>query len=56
MKRMGDAIMKLPLNVNPAEDALPYVEYASQGQECAAEIVAIQQTVEIPGGRGTRTA
>jgi len=51
VKRMGDAIVKLPLNVNPAEDALPYVEYASQGQECAAEIVAIQQTVEIPGGR-----
>jgi len=50
-KKVGDALIKLPVNLKLAEEGLPFVEYASQGEECAAEIVAIQQTVEIPGGQ-----
>jgi tetratricopeptide (TPR) repeat protein len=50
-KKVGEALMKLPLNLSPAEEALPVVEYQSQGQECTAEVVAIQQTVEGQAGR-----
>jgi len=50
-KKLGEMVMKLPLNLSPAEEALPVIEYDSQGQECTAEVVAIQQTVECQGGR-----
>jgi tetratricopeptide (TPR) repeat protein len=50
-RKVGESIFKVPINLQPAEEALPFVEYTSQGQDCTAEIVAIQQTVELPGGR-----
>ncbi len=49
-KKVGTSIVKLPINLKPAEDARPYVEYVSQGQECTAELIAFGQTVEIQGG------
>jgi tetratricopeptide (TPR) repeat protein len=50
-KKIGESVFKVPINLQPAEEALPFVEYTSQGQDCTAEVVAIQQTVELPGGR-----
>jgi len=50
-KQVGDVLVKLPINLKLAEEALPFLQYVSQGQECTSEIVAIQQTVELPGGR-----
>jgi tetratricopeptide (TPR) repeat protein len=50
-KKVGESIFKVPINLQPAEEALPFVEYTSQGQDCTAEVVAIQQLVEIPGGK-----
>jgi tetratricopeptide (TPR) repeat protein len=50
-KQVGDVLVKIPINLKLAEEALPFLKYVSQGQECTAEIVAIQQTVELPGGQ-----
>src|SRR4029453_6088966 len=50
-KKIGEMLVKLPVNLKPSEEALPYLEYVSQGQECTAEVVAIGQTVETPGGK-----
>jgi tetratricopeptide (TPR) repeat protein len=50
-KKIGESIVKLPINLKPAEEALPYLEYSSQGQQCTSEIVATGQTVEVPGGK-----
>jgi len=50
-KKVGDSVVKMPINLKPAEDALPFLTYTSQGQDCTAEIVAIGQTVELPGGK-----
>ncbi|HVR72943.1 MAG TPA: tetratricopeptide repeat protein [Planctomycetota bacterium] len=50
-RNVGETLMKLPINLNPAEEALPFLRYTSRGQDWAAEVVAIQQTVETPGGR-----
>jgi len=50
-RKIGETIIKLPLNLNPAAETLPFVVYTSQGQECTSEIVAVGQTVELPGGR-----
>jgi len=50
-RNVGETVMKLPINLNPAEEALPFLRYTSRGQDWAAEVVAIQQTVETPGGR-----
>jgi hypothetical protein len=50
-RKIGETIIKLPLNLNPTAETLPFVVYTSQGQECTSEIVAVGQTVELPGGK-----
>jgi hypothetical protein len=51
MKEVGEAIFKLPVNLNPGETDLPVIEYESRDLQCLAEIVEIDQTVEIQGKR-----
>ncbi len=50
-KKVGESLVKLPVNVKPGDETLPFVAYKSQGQDCTAEVIAIGQTVENPSGR-----
>ncbi|MBI4604890.1 MAG: tetratricopeptide repeat protein [Planctomycetes bacterium] len=50
-KKVGEALIKLPVNLQPGDEALPHLSYQSQDQECTAEVVALGQAVEVPGGR-----
>jgi hypothetical protein len=48
-REVGETVYKLPVNLHPAEAALPVIEYTSRGMQCTSEVVEIDQTVEVSG-------
>lgn len=53
-RQVGDRVDRFPINLSPADETAPSVEYVSNDQQCRSEVVAIQQTVKLPGGRTYR--
>jgi hypothetical protein len=51
VRQAGKRIEKVPVNLNPAEDALPSVTYVSQGREHRSELVSFRETVDLRGRR-----
>jgi hypothetical protein len=50
-RHFAGGVEKFPINLNPAEEKLPVTIYRSRDQEYQSEVLAINQTVRLPGSR-----